>query len=135
NPAHDGSANPPHPDSAYWTNIDPPDLVICWMALDDATEENGCMRFMPGSHKNGVVEHKHLEDFRVEDADFDYDNEVAVPLKAGSCTFHHSLVLHRTDPNTSAMSRRGLTVAYMSGDSKYVGPGEEPVFEYVAGTS
>ncbi len=75
-----GSPKPPHQDSAYWTNIDPPNLVICWMALDDATEENGCMRFIPGSHKLGVVEHKHLEDFRVEDEKVDYDNEICVPL-------------------------------------------------------
>ena len=46
-PPRVGSAKPPHQDSAYWTNIDPPNLVICWMALDDATEENGCMRFIP----------------------------------------------------------------------------------------
>jgi hypothetical protein len=52
-PPRVGSAKPPHQDSAYWTSIDPPNLVICWMALDDATEENGCMRFIPGSHKLG----------------------------------------------------------------------------------
>jgi phytanoyl-CoA hydroxylase len=67
-PARVGSAKPPHQDSAYWVNIDPPNLAICWIALDDATEDNGCMRFISGSHKLGVIEHKHLEDFRVEDA-------------------------------------------------------------------
>ena len=56
-----GSAKPPHQDSAYWTTIDPPHLVICWIALDEATEENGCMRFISGSHKLGVIEHKHLD--------------------------------------------------------------------------
>ena len=134
-PARAGSAKPPHQDSAYWTHIDPPNLVICWMALDDATEDNGCMRFLPGSHKLGVIEHKHLEDFRVEDGDFDYDREVAVPLKAGGCTFHHSLVLHRTDMNTSPDRRIGLTVAYMSAESKYVGNPPQPDFELVMGSS
>ena len=43
-PARVGSAKPPHQDSAYWTHIDPPNLVICWMSLDDATEE-ACRRF------------------------------------------------------------------------------------------
>ena len=116
-----GSAKPPHQDSAYWKEIDPPDIVTCWMALDDSTEGNGCMRFIPGSHKKGVIEHKHLEDYRVEDKNIEYENEVAVSLKAGSCTFHHSLTMHRTDPNTSPNSRIGLTVAYMSAQSKYVG--------------
>ena len=60
-PPRVGSAKPPHQDSAYWTSIDPPNLVICWIALNDATENNGCMRFISGSHKAGVIEHKHLE--------------------------------------------------------------------------
>ena len=132
-PPRVGSAKPPHQDSAYWTSIDPPNLVICWMALDDATEENGCMRFIPGSHKLGVIEHKHLEDFRVEDELVDYSTEVIVPLKAGSCCLHHSLCLHRTGPNTSDQRRIGLTVAYMSARSKFVGGGEKSEFQLVAG--
>ena len=128
-----GSPKPPHQDSAYWTNIDPPNLVICWMALDDATEENGCMRFIPGSHKLGVVEHKHLEDFRVEDEKVDYDNEICVPLTAGGCSFHHSLAMHRTDANRSPDQRIGLTVAYMNAQSKYVGPQPQPEYELVTG--
>jgi phytanoyl-CoA hydroxylase len=132
-PPYVGSPKPPHQDSAYWTRIDPPNLVICWMALDDATEGNGCMRFIPGSHKQGVIEHKHLEDFRVEDANIDYSTEVAVPLEAGSCEFHHSLSLHRTDANTSPDRRIGLTVAYMSAESKYIGDDPKPDFELVAG--
>ena len=134
-PARVGSAKPPHQDSAYWTSIDPPNLVICWMALDDATEENGCMRFIPGSHNLGVVEHKHLEDFRVEDEKVDYDNEVCVPLKAGGCSFHHSLAMHRTDANRSSDRRVGLTVAYMNAESKYVGPEPQPEYELVTGQS
>lgn len=132
-PARVGSAKPPHQDSAYWTNIDPPNLVICWIALDDATEDNGCMRFIPGSHKLGVVEHKHLEDFRVEDEKIAYDREVSVPLKAGGCSFHHSLALHRTDANTSDQRRIGLTVAYMDAHSKYVGKPPQPEYALVAG--
>ena len=134
-PARVGSAKLPHRDSASasWTRIDPPDLVICWMALDDATEENGCMRFFRGSHKRGVIVHKRLEGFRFEDKNVDYESEVAVPLKAGSCSFHHSLTMHRTDPNTSPNGRIGLTVAYMSSQSKYLGEGPMPEFELVAG--
>ena len=134
-PPRIGSAKPPHQDSAYWTQIDPPNLVICWMALDDSTEENGCMRFIPGSHKLGVQEHKRLEDFRVEDENFDYAHEVAVPMKSGGCSFHHSLAMHRTDPNRSGKRRIGTTVAYMSAESEYAGPGPKPEYELVAGRS
>ncbi len=134
-PPRVGSAKPPHQDSAYWTQIDPPNLVICWMALDDATEENGCMRFIPGSHKLGVIEHKRLEDFRIEDHKIDYASEVAVPLRAGGCSFHHSLVMHRTDANRSSDQRIGLTVAYMSAESKYIGPEPQPEYQLVAGQS
>ena len=130
-----GSPKPPHQDSAYWTSIDPPNLVICWMALDDATEENGCMRFIPGSHKLGVIEHKRLEDFRVEDEKVDYASEVCVPLKAGGCSFHHSLAMHRTDANRSDDRRIGLTVAYMNAESKYIGEAPQPEYELVAGQS
>jgi ectoine hydroxylase-related dioxygenase (phytanoyl-CoA dioxygenase family) len=134
-PPRVGSPKPPHQDSAYWTSIDPPHLVVCWMALDDATEDNGCMRFIPGSHKLGVVEHQQLEDFRVEDAKVDYSSEVAVPLTAGGCSFHHSLAMHRTDANTSSQRRIGVTVAYMSAESKYIGSGPQPEYELVAGQS
>ncbi len=128
-----GSAKPPHQDSAYWTHIDPPNLVICWIALNDATENNGCMRFIAGSHKLGVVEHKHLEDFRVEDNQISYEKEVAVPLKAGDCSFHHSLAMHRTDANISPNRRIGLTLAYMNSRSKYIGEGPKPEYELVSG--
>ncbi|MDP7279149.1 MAG: phytanoyl-CoA dioxygenase family protein [Candidatus Poribacteria bacterium] len=130
-----GSAKPPHQDSAYWINIDPPDQVICWMALTPSTLDNGCMRFIPGTHKLGVIEHKHLEDFQIEDDHIDYDSEVAVPLTAGSCTFHHSLVHHRTGPNPTSQPRVGATVAYMSAHSKFIGSGEPPAYDLVAGQS
>ena len=134
-PPNIGSANPPHQDSAYWTDIDPPNQVVCWMALDDATEENACMRFIPGSHKKGLIEHKHLEDFRIDNENYDYDLEKAVPLKAGSCTFHHSLVIHRTDPNKSPNRRIGLTIGYMSAKSKFIGKGPKPEYDLVAGSN
>ena len=130
-----GSAKPPHQDSAYWVNIDPPDLVICWMALTPSTFNNGCMRFIPGTHKLGIMEHKHLEDFRIEDHHINYDSEVAIPLTVGSCTFHHSLGLHRTGPNPTSQQRVGTTVAYMSAHSKFIGSGEPPAYELVAGQS
>jgi phytanoyl-CoA hydroxylase len=55
-PAFHGTSQPWHQDSAYWP-IRPFELVTCWIALDEATRENGCMHFLPGSHLEGLREH------------------------------------------------------------------------------
>jgi phytanoyl-CoA hydroxylase len=131
-PPRHGSAKPYHQDSAYWT-IDPPDLVSVWMALDDATLENGCMRVLPGSHTRGVMEHRHLQDFQVDEATLDTSNEVAVPLKAGGCLFFHSLLLHATAPNHSPYPRRSMIISAMSARSRYTGKREKPEFMLLRG--
>lgn len=130
-PPHHGSAKPYHQDSAYWS-IDPPDLVSVWMALDDATLENGCMRVLPGSHTWGILEHRHLADFQVDEAELDTSGEVAVPLKAGGCLFFHSMLLHATAPNHSPYPRRSMIVSAMSARSRYTGKGE-PHFTLLRG--
>ena len=65
-PARVGSAKPPHQDSAYWTRIDPPDIVTCWMALDDSRKGTAVCRFIPGSHKKGVIEQQAPGRYRVK---------------------------------------------------------------------
>jgi phytanoyl-CoA hydroxylase len=134
-PPFHGSAKPYHQDSPYWP-IDPPALVTCWMALDDATTTNGCMRFLPGSHRLGMLPHYHLEETHLVPEGyeaFDTSQEVAVELKAGSCTFHHSLALHETSPNRSPYPRRAMTWAYMSAQSRYTGPAPQPEFPLIRG--
>ena len=121
-----------HQDLTYW-GLDDAEEVTAWFALSPSNVASGCMRFVPGSHMLGVIEHKHLEDFRVEDEDFDYSKEVCVSLKAGGCSFHHSLALHRTDTNVSDEPRIGLTVAYMAATSKYIGKPPKPDFVLIAG--
>jgi phytanoyl-CoA hydroxylase len=122
-PARHGSAKPYHQDSAYWS-IDPPDLCSAWIALDDATLENGCMRVLRGSHHWGVVEHKHLADFQVEEENLDLSGEVPVPLEAGGVLLFHSLLLHATSPNHSDRPRRAMICSYMSARSRHTGPPE-----------
>jgi phytanoyl-CoA hydroxylase len=131
-PPRHGSAKPYHQDSAYWS-IDPPDLVSVWMALDDATLENGCMRVIPGSHTWGILEHKHLQDYQVDEAELDTSGEVAVPLKAGGCLCFHSMLLHATAPNHSPYARRSMIVSAMSARSRYTGGGEKPHFPLLRG--
>jgi ectoine hydroxylase-related dioxygenase (phytanoyl-CoA dioxygenase family) len=132
-PAHHGSAKPYHQDSAYWS-IDPPELVSCWTALDDATLENGCMRVIPGSHRWGTLEHQHLADYQVDENRLDRSGEVAVPLAAGGCLLFHSLLLHATSPNSSPRPRRAMINSYMSARARFTGPAErKPPFLLLRG--
>jgi phytanoyl-CoA hydroxylase len=137
-PPFHGSAKPYHQDSPYWP-IEPMDLVTCWMALDDATAENGCMRFLPGTHRLGPLDHHHLEGTHLVPEGWEEmsqrADEVCVELRAGSCSFHHSLVLHETSPNRSPDPRRAMTTAYMRSTSRYTGSPPQPEFLHIAGKS
>jgi len=137
-PPFHGSAKPYHQDSVYWP-IEPMELVTCWLALDDATKENGCMRFLPGSHKLGPLTHHHLEGPHIVPEGWEEmskrPDEVCVEVKAGGCSFHHSLVLHETSPNRSPHPRRAMTYAYMRATSRYTGQAPPPEFLPIAGRS
>ena len=133
-PAHHGSAKPYHQDSAYWT-IDPPDLCSAWIALDDATLENGCMRLLPGSHKAGLVEHAHREDFQVDEAKLDRSYEAVFPMEAGGVLLFHSMLLHATSPNRSSHARRAMIFSYMSARSRFTGdPTRKPDYLLLQGS-
>src|SRR5205823_4986553 len=82
----------------------------CWMPLDPATPESGCMRFIPGSHRGDVRTHRHLGDDPAIHAlftdDVDPSQAVAIPLRPGGAIFHHCRILHSSGPNRSAHVRR-----------------------------
>jgi len=122
--AYNGTAVPWHQDSAYWP-VDPPALLSCWMALDDATVENGCVRVLPGSHKKAIA-HRHFKQgpqtLGLLDEDLDPANEVAVEIQAGGAMFHHSLLVHRSEPNRSAKGRRGLVSIYLPNYCRFTRP-------------
>ena len=119
-----GVEKPFHQDSAYFP-IGPMDLVTCWTAIDDVTTDNGCVRVIAGSHRHGLVDHGkpwHIgnrEDKQVPGDVVDHSQETTITMSAGSCSFHHSLLLHRSGPNNSNQSRRGLAVHYMAAQSKW----------------
>jgi phytanoyl-CoA hydroxylase len=115
--ARHGSAVNWHQDSHYWP-IEPMNLVTCWLALDDATTENGCMCFIPGSHRDGVKTHTRHDQRTKKVEGVDLDRVVPVPVPAGGCEFHHSLTLHATSENKSPNRRRAIAMVYMSARSK-----------------
>ncbi len=125
-PARVGTVVPPHQDMPYWP-FDPPEMISAWIALDDSTIENGCVRFIAGSHKFGVLAHEPsgvvgnslalLPDPRVQALP-----ERPVEVRRGSVVLHHCLTAHRSEPNRSAHSRRGLIYIYMSPNVRLTDP-------------
>ena len=114
------------------------DLVSAWTSIDHATEENGCLNFIPGTHRWGMMRNERVKLFI---ADFG-GNEwpiVPVPLRPGSISFHHSLTLHMSKANQSAKRRRGYTVHYMRAtswrDESVTDAPKMPPFKSVRGRS
>lgn len=137
-PAFHGSSHGLHQDSAYWP-MEPPNLVTVSIALNDATPENGCFKVIPRSHLWGVQSWGHIA--RQQDAELTDRKEVSeqqmdVPLSAGSVLFFHSLMVHGSGPNTTSNPRNTALYAYFSPRVRYVPQGGKPAektFPVVAG--
>ncbi len=107
-----GRDKPWHQDAAYFQIELDAKVVGCWMALDEATIENGCMVIAPGSHLKGPVVHFRRRDWQICDTDVDNSGAVAVPLKPGGLLIFQSLLHHGTPPNDSGLRRRALQFHY-----------------------
>jgi len=106
-PARVGSAKPWHQDAAYLDATGPSQVGI-WIALDRATEENGCLQFLPGSHTAGVIGHKGSE----PQLDVEPKSVVACELAPGSAVLFSALTLHASEDNRSASPRRAIMYRY-----------------------
>ncbi len=109
-PAKHGGIKPWHQDYAYWASTKP-EQITCWLALDDATPENGCMQLVPGSHKYGLVKHGQ-EELQIDLKNVPTEKIKVAPMKAGSILLFHVLTLHHSGPNRSDKSRRAFIVDY-----------------------
>jgi ectoine hydroxylase-related dioxygenase (phytanoyl-CoA dioxygenase family) len=108
-----------HQDATYF-GLRPYVHVTAWLALTDATAENGCMEFLSGSHRRGQLPHRagavassvnRAGQAVVGDVD---DTPAAhAPLRAGEFSLHHTLCLHRSQPNRSSGRRIGLAISYV----------------------
>jgi hypothetical protein len=104
---------PWHQDNGY-TPLVPEEYVTCWLALDDAELENGCLWVIPGSHRHGTVAHHNgAGPFRVGHDGPDADG-VAVPVARGSVLVFSSLLMHRSGPNVTDRPRRAWILQYCS---------------------
>jgi len=111
-PAHGGAPKPWHQDAAYWKDY-ASNQVTVWIAIDDATEENGCVWGIPGSHKLGLIPHVQKE-LQVEESRIDLSRAAPVPVMAGGLLIFHSLVLHMSKKNTSDKPRWAIICDYDS---------------------
>ncbi len=138
-PSHIGGPTLWHQDHPYWPVIGPADLVSAWVALDDATLENGAMHMVPGSHKWGPHKGGTIGTNRQTwGPDPDYDQlpaeardakPVPAPVPKGGVVFHHCLTWHGAPPNHTTKGRPAIAVHYMPGWTKYTPEGKTHLVE------
>jgi len=109
-----------HQDLTYW-GYDGQSEVSAWVALTAATPDNGCMRFVPGSHEHEIVGHRDTFDesnmlSRGQEISVEVDEAEAVDavLQPGEMSLHHGHLFHASNPNTSADRRIGLAIRYVT---------------------
>jgi ectoine hydroxylase-related dioxygenase (phytanoyl-CoA dioxygenase family) len=119
-PAHHGGVVIWHQDYSYWTRTQPMAHLSCWIGLDDSTRENGCVHYVPGSHRWNLLPREDfandMETIRSsltpeQERDF---KPVAVELKKGECSFHHPLMVHGSFENRTDRPRRGVVINVVS---------------------
>ena len=119
-------ANPTawHLDTPFWSFSDR-NAISIWVALDDATLENGCLYFIPGSHKqtkfDKITIGKNIDGIFDIYPQFRNSRSAAAPMKAGSCSFHNGLTIHGANANMTNGFRRAMTCAYMPEGNTYNG--------------
>lgn len=114
---------PWHQDDAY-TEVDPAPYLTLWLAISEATLENGCISVLPGSHKDGLRPHE-WTDIGLTGYPADAsDQGVAVPVPAGSVIAFWSLTLHKSGANRSRDVRRAFVIQYCHAGLKYKETGE-----------
>jgi ectoine hydroxylase-related dioxygenase (phytanoyl-CoA dioxygenase family) len=116
-PAQHGGVVAWHQDYSYWTRTKPMQHLTCWIGLDDATKENGCLYYIPKSHRWGLLDKPELAgDMEGLNAYLDTDqreqfkNKVAIEMPKGYGTFHHPLLVHGSYANKSPRPRRAFVL-------------------------
>ncbi len=107
------TVTPWHQDEAYWVNVPDKRATSCWLALDNATLENGCMWFVPGSNQEPIRPHRFAAgEGGALTCDAVEAEGTGIELKPGSCTFHHGRTLHYSRGNTTESQRRAFIVNF-----------------------
>lgn len=118
-----GRATPPHQDGYYFM-IDPCEAVTIWLALDDVDDENGCLRYVRGSHLKGLRAHLRTDTLGFSQGigdfgDADTAEEVKFHAHPGDALVHHAMTIHRAEGNTSEnRTRQAIGLVYYSAAAK-----------------
>ena len=121
-PARDGGVVAWHQDYSYWTRTVPVAHLTCWIGLDDSTKENGCVHYVPGSHRWNLLPITGLAgDMEAIQSVLTVEQRkrfqpIPVEMKRGEASFHHPLLVHGSLENRSARSRRAAVInAFIDG--------------------
>ena len=115
--------SPPHQDNFYY-HLDPPQLMGVWIPLEPIDAENGCLRYVVGSHRKGIRHHvgSSVYGFSQGVADYgpdDWAHETRLFAEPGDAVVHHGMTIHRADPNDSTTrSRRAIAMFYIGESAK-----------------
>lgn len=116
-PARHGGVVAWHQDYSYWTRTRPMAHLTCWIGLDEATRDNGCVQYIPGSHRWPLLPITGLagdmEAIRAVLSPEQYErfqHPVAIELKKGEATFHHPLLVHGSFANSTERPRRATVI-------------------------
>ncbi len=109
-----------HQDSTYF-GLEPGEQVTAWFALSPATSESGCIRVLPGSHRlgqvparvNAVPKNNLLSSGQLVEYPVDEAATVEMPLAPGQASFHHTYLIHGSNPNRSKQPRIGFSISYI----------------------
>ncbi len=121
-PRGDGKRVPWHDDAAYWRGmLDPMQVVTVWLALDESTVANGCMRVIPGSHLRGRSEYAPVSDptqsvfgSEIVPRQVDSARAVDIELAPNQASLHDAGLMHGSNHNRSDRRRCGYTMRYVS---------------------
>lgn len=122
-PPRVANLTPPHQDGFYFM-LEPNEAVTLWLALDEADEGNGCIRYVKGSAQRGMRTHQRSDIIGFSQGITDYgdaDLEAEVPIIAspGDMFAHHCMTIHRADGNPSERARAALGLVYDAASSTY----------------
>jgi ectoine hydroxylase-related dioxygenase (phytanoyl-CoA dioxygenase family) len=116
-PARHGGVVAWHQDYSYWTRTQPMQHLTCWIGLDRSTKQNGCLQYVPGSHRWDLLpitglagDMEAIKEVLTPEQWEQFQNPVAIELEAGECAFHHPLMVHGSHANSTLYPRRAAVI-------------------------
>ena len=125
-----------HQDGSYWP-LEPMNVVTFWLSMDDVDPGNGCLRVIPGTHKDALVTHdeyipttlsENVLNSAMDPSTVDESKARDIRLSPGDISIHNPNIVHGSNANESDRWRRGLTIRYISTSTRITDPDFTPPF-------